>query len=861
MAENEILIPVGLDKTNAIKDAKTLGNQLENEFEKAGKKSGDGFSDNFKKEVKDIPNALKGVFGGALLGSLAGNLMSNLGGLVSTLKEYRTMSLEGEMAAKKVANIIKQTGTAAGITSEKANELANNIQKMTNFEADAALEAEGMLLKFNRINKDIFPQTLEMSANLATAMGTDITTAAQTLGKALNSPMNGTMALSKLGIKFTEQEQKKIKVMQESGDIAGAQAIILAELEKRYGNLAKNTADPFIQLQNYMDDIKESIGLIVGQVIRAFGPAVITILSLFAENLKTILITFGALATIITAAFLPSIYKSVAAWIALKIEVIKANAEIIKNGVISVAQSLKAGASFVILAAKTALVTAAQWLWNIAMSANPIGLIIAGVAALVAGIILLWKNIDVVIKWFKKMWDTIVGGVKGMLQWLGLMDESSDKTKKQTDKTKENTKAKKDNAAATADQAKKEELWQTMTKDTIKEVEEKQKKIEALKLAIKNLSPTTKDYSKVLAGLKDQLKALTGEAKKGTIPSLSDMINKYVASGKTLNDLNKDKETFNKLHKKWTDEDKTAKTIEDITKAIKGQNTEIVKGIQNKMDFATFSLMMEKDLKAKREKIQDEEYEKKREKEREQNDKEIEERVRVLDKQKENIKSFATDLSNIMGDAIGGLLSGEADAMKNFLLALIDMTQKAINIIGAEILANQIKGWTSILPTGGQLIALGEWAGTMALINGVFAVAKASIGAEQGTDMFAPLTSHTGKVGSKDTVPMLITPKEARYGILSDSALDVNGKLVSNRELAQVMNSGQSAEQYILGKYAGSNFNDSNIVGALNVTNYKLSNLEKAQMKVAKRFDSHHSIDVNVKDNRKVLVKNSDWRN
>lgn len=50
---------------------------------------------------------------------------------------------------------------------------------------------------------------------------------------------------------------------------------------------------------------------------------------------------------------------------------------------------------------------AAQWLWNAAMAANPIGLIIAGVAALVAGVVLLIKN-----------WDAVVGAVKAAFKWF-----------------------------------------------------------------------------------------------------------------------------------------------------------------------------------------------------------------------------------------------------------------------------------------------------------------------------------------------------------------------------------------------------------------------------------------------------------
>jgi TP901 family phage tail tape measure protein len=49
----------------------------------------------------------------------------------------------------------------------------------------------------------------------------------------------------------------------------------------------------------------------------------------------------------------------------------------------------------------------AQWLWNAAMMANPIGLIIAGVAALIAGVVLLVKN-----------WDAVTGAVKGAFEWF-----------------------------------------------------------------------------------------------------------------------------------------------------------------------------------------------------------------------------------------------------------------------------------------------------------------------------------------------------------------------------------------------------------------------------------------------------------
>lgn len=40
----------------------------------------------------------------------------------------------------------------------------------------------------------------------------------------------------------------------------------------------------------------------------------------------------------------------------------------------------------------TTIATAAQWLWNAALTANPIGIIVVGIALLVAGLIYAWKN-------------------------------------------------------------------------------------------------------------------------------------------------------------------------------------------------------------------------------------------------------------------------------------------------------------------------------------------------------------------------------------------------------------------------------------------------------------------------------------
>ena len=67
----------------------------------------------------------------------------------------------------------------------------------------------------------------------------------------------------------------------------------------------------------------------------------------------------------------------------------------------------KANLVAVASAAKIKIVTAAQWLWNAALNANPIGLVVAAVAALAAGVFVVYKNWEPIKEFFGKIWEGI----------------------------------------------------------------------------------------------------------------------------------------------------------------------------------------------------------------------------------------------------------------------------------------------------------------------------------------------------------------------------------------------------------------------------------------------------------------------
>ena len=80
-------------------------------------------------------------------------------------------------------------------------------------------------------------------------------------------------------------------------------------------------------------------------------------------------------------------------------------------------------------------VTAAQWLMNAAMSANPIGLVVAAVAALVVAFIVLWKRSEKFRAFWLKLWDKVKNAVipviKALTKWF---KETWDAIKKVWDK-------------------------------------------------------------------------------------------------------------------------------------------------------------------------------------------------------------------------------------------------------------------------------------------------------------------------------------------------------------------------------------------------------------------------------------------
>ena len=179
----------------------------------------------------------------------------------AAFRKYVQNTIEAEKVQAQLAARIKDTAGAAGRSMTQLNDQAEKLQSLTIFDDEAIGEAQAMLLTFKQIGGVQFDRTIESALDLATAMGTDATSAAKVLGRALSDPEKGMSALSRAGVVFTETERERIKAMAEAGRVTEAQTAILDKLQGSMGTAAeaaRNTLGGALQaLQNAFDNLLE----------------------------------------------------------------------------------------------------------------------------------------------------------------------------------------------------------------------------------------------------------------------------------------------------------------------------------------------------------------------------------------------------------------------------------------------------------------------------------------------------------------------------------------------------------------------------------------------------------------------------
>jgi len=373
------------------------------EFNNAGLKKAQREFQRLEKTSQKVGFALKKAFvpATAALGGLA----------VAGAK----MVAAGEKAATANARI-EQIATSMGLFGDQTQvvtnrlvDLANEQARLTGVNQNTIKESQALLLTFKDIASSAdevggaFDRATQLTLDMAAAGFGSATDNAKQLGKALNDPIAGLTALRRSGIQFTEAQQDQIRTLVESGEVLEAQNMILKEIENQVGGTAEATANGTDKMKVAFSQASESIGLALLPAIEALLPIVISFADWASQNTEIIIALAAAIgglsAAIVVANF------AMKAW-----------------------------------AAAQAIATAAQWAFNAALAANPIVLVVAAIAALVAGLVILEKKFGILTAGLKALmgiFDKVRDGLGWLAEKLGLASDEIEHFERTTDSARE----------------------------------------------------------------------------------------------------------------------------------------------------------------------------------------------------------------------------------------------------------------------------------------------------------------------------------------------------------------------------------------------------------------------------------------
>lgn len=334
---------------------------------------------------------LKGEVGksGTSLGRTFGKLFAVAGGALAAigiggfLKDSIAEAREAQKVTAITEQIIKSTGGAAKVTAKQVADLATAISLKTGVDDEAIQSGANLLLTFKNIRNevgqgnDVFNQATQAAIDLSAAGFGSMESASKMLGKALNDPLKGLTALGRAGVTFSEQQSDRIKGLIAEGKVLQAQKLILAEVQSQVGGVAEASATAGEKAAVAWANLKEQLGTallpVIDRVAAIFTTQIVPAISAFIVQVQTGTGLGGQFRDVFTQ--VAAVLMSVGGFI-------------VEN---AVALGVFVGALTAVKVAVEAW-KAAQLLLNIALTANPIGVVIVAIAALVAGLIYAYKH-------------------------------------------------------------------------------------------------------------------------------------------------------------------------------------------------------------------------------------------------------------------------------------------------------------------------------------------------------------------------------------------------------------------------------------------------------------------------------------
>lgn len=154
----------------------------------------------------------------------------------------------------RIEAVLEATGKAADRTVAEFESFAQSLARSTLESVEGVLEAQKVLLTFGNVAGETFDKTITLAADMAATFGGSMVSNTRMLARALEDPANSLSRLGRMFPAFRGELRDTIREMVAMGDVAGAQALILQEIENRVGGVAQ-AASP---LQAAQDSLSQS---------------------------------------------------------------------------------------------------------------------------------------------------------------------------------------------------------------------------------------------------------------------------------------------------------------------------------------------------------------------------------------------------------------------------------------------------------------------------------------------------------------------------------------------------------------------------------------------------------------------------
>jgi hypothetical protein len=204
---------------------------------------------NFAGGLKSGLLQLAGWAGGAALAGVAVEKFAKL------MHEATDEAAGAQTSFVRLNATIESTGRAGETSAMGIRAMAESLQGL--FTHEDIEGAANILLRFVDIPTEKIPEDIRLIENMAAAMGTDLASAAQTLGMALETGRTR-------GLGFSKELMNTITTMMTAGDVAGADALIMENLNQKFSGQAAAALETYAGKQQRINtgwgELKEIIG-------------------------------------------------------------------------------------------------------------------------------------------------------------------------------------------------------------------------------------------------------------------------------------------------------------------------------------------------------------------------------------------------------------------------------------------------------------------------------------------------------------------------------------------------------------------------------------------------------------------------